>query len=251
MNTEDLLDIALKAGELLLCSGAEIYRVEDTILRIFNAYGVEGDCFVLLTGIFISAKGQEGTTISRIKRIKGYSFNLHRIELVNAFSRDIEIKNMSFNEAMKVLRNIEAAKRYSFKVRLLSASLTAFVYALLFRGSFFDATAAFFIGMVVYFIKERLSSLGFFQFFEFLVSGLIAGGLSIAIVKLFPDLNIYKIIIGSIMILVPGMAITTGIKDALYGDIVSSLYRLAEAIFISTAVGAGVGIMLSLGLRLI
>ena len=98
-------------------------------------------------------------------------------------------------------------------------------------------------------MREKISHTGIFQFLEFFLSGTLAGCLSLLSVKLFPALDIYKIIIGSIMVLVPGVAITNGIKDALYGDTVSSLYRISEAIFISIAIGAGVGIVLSTGLR--
>lgn len=91
--------------------------------------------------------------------------------------------------------------------------------------------------------------MGFFQFLEYFISGLFVGGLSVLAIKLFPGLDIYNIIIGSIMILLPGVAITNGIKDALYGDTVSSLYRVAETVFISVAVGSGVGIILTIGLR--
>jgi uncharacterized membrane protein YjjP (DUF1212 family) len=91
--------------------------------------------------------------------------------------------------------------------------------------------------------------MGFFQFLEYFISGLLVGGMSLIFIRLFPALDIYNIIIGAIMILVPGVAVTNGIKDALYGDTVSSLYRMAETVFISVAVGSGVGIVLTLGMR--
>ena len=249
MNANELMEVALKTGEMLLCSGAEIYRVEDTIFRIFKSYNIECECFVLLSGIFITVQNRNGEVLSRIKRIKGHSIDLYRIELVNSFARSLQKQPLNYNEAMEQLRYISDAPRYKFATKLVFAGITAFVYALIFKGSFYDSLAAFFISMVIYSVKVKISEAGFFQFFEFFVSGMIAGSLSLTAAKLLPDVNIYKTILGAIMILVPGVAITSGIKDALYGDIVSSLYRIAEAVFISIAVGAGVGIMLSVGLR--
>jgi len=43
-----------------------------------------------------------------------------------------------------------------------------------------------------------------------------------------------------LFILLPGLAITNAMKDALYGDIVSSMFRLTEAVFVAAAVGVGV-----------
>lgn len=88
-----------------------------------------------------------------------------------------------------------------------------------------------------------------FEFFEYFASGVAAGALSTLAIKLFPFMDLYRIIIASIIILLPGLAITNAMKDALYGDIVSSMFRLTEAVFVAAAVGVGVAIALSVGLR--
>jgi uncharacterized membrane protein YjjP (DUF1212 family) len=64
MNVREVTDIAVKAGEILLTSGAEIYRVEDTINRICEAYNIKCESFVLPTGIFVSAYNSQGDTVS-------------------------------------------------------------------------------------------------------------------------------------------------------------------------------------------
>lgn len=249
MKTKDLIQIALKSGEILLCNGAEVYRVEETILRIFKSYGSDCECFVLLSGIFLSAKDENGETITEIRRLKGHTINLNKVDLVNSFSRNLEKLLLSYQEALEVLKKIECTPIYSYPLRLVCTGITAFVYTILFRGRLEEALTAFFISLVIFVMREKITLTGIFQFLEFFLSGTLAGFLSLMAVILFPGLDIYKIIIGSIMILVPGVAITNGIKDALYGDTVSSLYRIAEAIFVSVAIGAGVGIVLSAGLR--
>jgi len=249
MKTEEIINIAIKAGEILLTSGAEIYRVEDTITRICKSYGMECESFVLPTGIFISAKGSGHETISSIKRIKDRTVNLHRIELINMFSRNLQQNPVSYFEAVKALNDIKNMKGFNFITHAISAGIAAFAFTLLFKGRINEGIAACIISIVIFVIKWKISEIGFFQFFEFFISGLIAAVISLAAVRILPDLNIYQVIIGSIVILLPGVAITNGIKDALYGDIVSSLSRLGEAVLVAIAVGAGVGIVLSVGLR--
>ena len=51
------------------------------------------------------------------------------------------------------------------------------------------------------------------------------------------------------MILIPGVALTNGIKDALYGDFVSGLAKFGEAMLIIAAVGAGIGTALAISLK--
>ncbi len=249
MQTAELMQIALKSGEIMLTSGAEIYRVEETIIRICNSYHTTCESFVLPTGIFISIRDGNGETKTTFKRIQQRTIDLDRIDRVNTFSRSLAASLLDYETASECLANIEAGKAYSLPVRLAAASVASFVFTLLFKGSFYDGLAAIPIGLLVYITKESFSRKGFFQFFELFIAGLAAGFLSIAAVRLFPDLNEYKIIIGSVMLFLPGMAITNGIKDAFYGDLVASFTRLGEAFLIAAAVAAGVAISLSIGMK--
>jgi uncharacterized membrane protein YjjP (DUF1212 family) len=144
LKTGELMEIALEAGKILLVSGAEIYRVEDTIIRILKSYKVEGDCFVLLSGIFITARDSENRDVKTIiKRIKGHTSDLKKIELVNSFSRWIERETPDYSAALEVLKEIESSGSYTFNVRCIAAGVTAFAYITLLGGSFFEALASF------------------------------------------------------------------------------------------------------------
>jgi len=200
-----LSEIALKAGELLLKSGAEIYRVEDTIVRIFKAYGYQCECFVLLTGIFISVKDDEDKTISVLKRVKGQGFDLNRIEMVNAFSRSLFLNRISYTEAVNALNEIEAKNVYGFNTYLTAAGFNAFVYTMLFKGTPIEALVALFVSILVYAIKIIISKIGFFDFINFIIAGIIVAGTSLIALKILPSINIYKVIIGGVIILLPGM----------------------------------------------
>jgi len=248
METKEVLEIALLSGEILLVSGAEVYRVEETIKRISDSYNVNCECFVMPTGIFVSSNGNGDGFVSYVRRIKERSMDLHKIELINSFSRKISEDPLGYDEAMKELEYIQNGPYFKFPLMLVAAGMTAFVYALLFKGTLFEALIAFVISVAIFAFQTKSKNAGF-QFLQLLIAGMLAGGVSIGMKKIFPVLNIDKIIIGSIMILVPGVAITNSIKDALYGDIVSSLSRMGEAIFIATAVGIGVAIMLLFGTR--
>ncbi len=250
MKTGELTEVALKAGEILLKSGAEIYRVEETIRRICRSYGVRCESFVLPTGIFVTVKAAEGAeSYSSLTRINQRTVDLHRINLINGFSRRLDQSLMSYEAALDELSQIENLRPYPFAVRLVVAGIAAFVFTLLFKGSVYESIIAAIIGILIFTVREILSGTGLFQFFELFVSGLVAGAAGIFSVGLFPEFHLFKIIIGSIMMLLPGVAITNSIKDALYGDIVASISRLGEAAYVAAAVGAGVGIAVSVGLK--
>jgi uncharacterized membrane protein YjjP (DUF1212 family) len=59
-------------------------------------------------------------------------------------------------------------------------------------------------------------------------------------------MHIDKVIIGSVMPLVPGLPITNAVRDLMAGDLVSGLARGAEAFFSAFAIGAGIAVTLAL-----
>ena len=84
-------DIAALAGEILLASGAEIFRVEETIDRICRAYGVaSADAFVLSSGIFLTAGNETERAFARVRHIPLSGARLDRVAAVNQLSREIE-----------------------------------------------------------------------------------------------------------------------------------------------------------------
>ena len=55
-NTKEILTLAVEIGDAMLRCGAEIYRVEDSVIRILEAFGLDDfDAYVLSNGIFASA----------------------------------------------------------------------------------------------------------------------------------------------------------------------------------------------------
>ena len=53
-------------------------------------------------------------------------------------------------------------------------------------------------------------------------------------------------IIGSLMILTPGIAFTMGIRDFVHGDYLSGTIRMIDALLIAASIAIGTGLVLSL-----
>jgi uncharacterized membrane protein YjjP (DUF1212 family) len=247
MKAKQVLEIALYAGEMLLSNGAEAYRVEETIERICNSYNLKCECMSTAKGVFVSVVDNNDEKITSLRKIKSICVDLYRIELINSFSRDIQSKHFSYEEAKKILRDIDNAPYFKFPVRLLAACMTSFIYSIFFNGTIYDAIASAVISICIYCLLEKTSEINLFKFFEFFFSGFLIGGLSMTAEKLFPLINKGNVITGAIMILIPGVALTNGIKDIIYNDFMSGMVKFGEAMLIITAIGAGIGAALTLG----
>ena len=67
MDYQALIEMAVLAGEIMLVSGAEVYRIEDTVSRILKQSGLEGiEVFALATGIFATLSDPSISAITAV-----------------------------------------------------------------------------------------------------------------------------------------------------------------------------------------
>lgn len=246
MKTSEIALLAQKAGELLLISGAEIYRVEETINRICKAYGAYSDAFALPTGIFITVKDDSGDTVTLTLRIKERANDFTKIAEVNNFSRETAHNPLSFDEAMEALKKIENSRHYPYPLRMVTSGATAMVFSLMFGGGLIEGTTALITGILIFLTVNSIRKIFTNQILEYFLSGMLSGVIVLIAGLIFKRLDVYSIIIGSIMMQLPGVAITNGIRDGINGDIVSAIARIIEAILWVTALGVGVAVVLML-----
>ena len=233
----------------MMKSGAEIYRVEDTVTRICKAGRISYvDVFATPTGIFITL--DEGTrdsdVFTYIKRIKGSSTDLSTISEINRFSREFTTTDLSVEEGMEVLSEIEAKKPFPIGARLLGAALVASIFCTIFGGAVNDFPAAFVIGGISYFLSILLNKIDTHFFIKGFCCCFLATFLALIVTSAGFASDFSCIVIGTLMIFVPGVAITNSIRDFLSGDMLSGLARLAEALVIAVSLASGAGLMLKL-----
>jgi uncharacterized membrane protein YjjP (DUF1212 family) len=247
LDTNRVINLAANAGKIILESGGETYRVEETITRICNAYGlIQPESFVTPTGIMISASDSDGKIISLVKRIKARTVDLEKISRVNDLSRSIKPKQLSVEFVQTELDKISQTPRYSFRTTLFFSAFAASFFTLLFGGNIYDFMVSFFIGIIIKSISIGLSSIEINEFFINVLGGAVAAALALVAVNLHLAFNVDKIIIGSIMLLVPGLAITNAIRDTIAGDLVAGVSRGLEAFLVAVAIAVGSGVTLKL-----
>ena len=247
MPLEDIVRLAVLAGEVLLRNGAETSRAEETMYHIARACGADkAECFVIPTGVFLTVTDVSGRPLTTMRRIKDRTINLDRIAKVNELSRRLADSRIDHAEAMALLGRI-AKERTGFSLlpSMVASGLVGGCFAVLQDGGAGELAAALLTAMTVRYIAHVVSRLHGVQFtFEFL-GALAAAMLGSLVFYLWPWLNRDVIVVGGIMPLVPGMAITNAIRDVIAGDLLSGLSRGLEAALTAVAVAMGVVIVLA------
>ena len=226
---EYLLCLALDVGEGMLKNGGEISRVEDTIERICKAYGAAHvEVFSIISFISAAIRMPDGSYSSQLRRIKTTGTNLNTLERLNALSREICATTPTLEVFDGRIRELKKTPPYPTSVRIAASSVAVGGFALFFGGNIFDALIAMFIGAIICLIdiysSARLNSMA-----KTVISAFIATVLAGLSVRIGINSNPDFIIIGSIMILVPGLAFGTALRDLLCGDLLAGSLKTLQA----------------------
>ena len=246
MDCNKLAKAVTKAGVLLLESGAETYRVEDTMRRLCYHYGAEVvDSYATPTLIIISfSMGDE--LVHNVKRTQMRTIDLHKVDQVNHLSRAAAKQKLTLDELLEELNRIEQENTYSPLIKVLASGICTFGFAFFFHGSLQDACVAFVCGCLLQMLLYWLSYLGLDNFFKNVTGGAFVTLFSFFCMKLGLCQSLDTAIISVLMLLVPGLAITNAMRDTVSGDLISGTSRIMEALIIAVAIAVGSGLIFAL-----
>jgi uncharacterized membrane protein YjjP (DUF1212 family) len=247
MIEEQILDTVLKAGCMLLEDGAEVYRVEDTMVRLATSFSQVQSAvsYVTATGVMLSIT-INGSTNTKIARVKNTGRNLHQINEINSLSRTCTVHELPVEEVNHQLSQFAAEKGYSFFVQTLFGAIGAGGFAIFFGGGARDIICVFFIGIAIRLLQQYLETLKINSFFVNLLLAMLAAQLCVWCSDYIASTNLDTMVISSIMLLVPGLSLTNAIRDTLSGDYLSGLARLSDASLVAIAIALGCGLILYL-----
>lgn len=252
---------ALDLGKLLLENGAETYRVENTVHHLLESRGIGHiQTFVIPTGIFVAAEYND-ESFSYVARVADISINLRVITRVNELSRDFVASDMSIRRATKRLDHIRTTKSYRPILRYIYGGLAAGLFTILFNGGVSELIVSTIVSAIVIDAMDRLDAIGVNYFIKNVLGGIVAAGTAILFsyavetasatmgFAIPVDTNI--VIIGAIMTLVPGVALTNAVRDSISGDFVSGMSRTTEAVIVALAIAFGVGIVINFAIAIL
>lgn len=245
--TSQVLDLCTGIGRAMLENGAETYRVEDTVYRVAINYGMQGvSVFSVPTALIITVQDPSGIEHTRLHRVTEQKSNLQIITDANELSRRIAQTDISIDEALfEINRMNRSTSAYTIFHEFLAAALICGFFAILFRGNLHDLVAASIAGSIGYISYLYLQKLIDIRFFSELLASVLIGWTSFFLTTIGVGHDTNIIIIASVMTLVPGKAITNGIRDLMASHLLSGVSVLADALLTASAIGIGIATVLS------
>ena len=242
---DEVLETAVEAGHILLESGAEIFRVEETMKRISRYFGVDEDhkeFFVLANGLFASGKTEKGH-YAKVLQSRVQSARLSRVVAINQLSRQIEQGKYTLPEARRELERIRNTPEPPKLLQILASGFGSAAFCVMLGGDFQDTLVSFIAGLLLYVFVLFVANPHMSKISGNLIGGMIVTVVCLLCQKISLGHSLSHMIVGGIISLVPGLSFTNGIRDIADGDYISGAVRLLDAIIVFVSIAVGVGIV--------
>ena len=240
MDYNTLLDLATDLGYELAMSGAETFRVEESINRVLAAYGVESEVFAIPNCLTVSIQTEDGQLMTRMRRIGAHGNDLDTVERFNGLSRAICNRKPNPQEGKRWLEIVRQGRlHYRFPMYLVGNFLGGAGFAIFFGGNWIDFICGGICGVIIGFVTRYLENMKANPFFR-----TIAAAFAMALPAYLMGTagichNVDATIIGALMILVPGLLFTNAMRDIIYGDTTSGVNRIVQVFLTAVALSLG------------
>ena len=236
------LKLAVSIGEMLLQSGGEIYRVQETLGRILEAYGIEDyNVFVVSNGIFATIHEEREDRGSIVRYVPLGSVHLGKIAALNQLSREICEGKYTLEEAYQRLEECNRLPSVGNGHRMLAGGMGCAAFCYIFGGRWMECLVAYGLGVLLQLFLQVEARRNVSKFIVNIIGSAMITALSFSLTTTGINFMYDKVIIGSIVPLVPGMALTTSIRELFNGDYLSGSIHLIDALMTATCIAVGVG----------
>lgn len=244
---QEILNLAISAGSALLKCGGEIYRVEDTVSHILEAYGItDYNVYVVSNGIFATVEETGEHPCHMVRHVPLGSVELEKICAINELSRQICRHAYTVEEAKEALIKCQDIDVPSYSTKLLSCGAGSAAFCYIFDGKFIDAVISFGLGVILQIFLFKISKKSSSRFIPNILGSFLVTFLGLLLQHTPLVFQQDKVVIGSIIPLVPGVSFTTSIRDFFGGDYLSGAIHLIDALLTALCIAIGVGSAFSL-----
>lgn len=237
---EPLFTQLLDLAAAMIACGGDVNLVESSLERLGAAYGaVRVDAFVITSNMTVTMRGADGRVFSQTRRIHTAMANdFNKLERLHALCALCCEKRLDAAQVEERLESIRVSKPNRLAI-YLGSILAASSFAAFFGSGVGDALVSALFAIIICVLSERVKPYCPNEIVFDFIASLVCGLGICACVRFVPGLHGDMIIIGDIMLLIPGIALTNSMRDMLAGDTVAGALRFMESLLWAGALALG------------
>ncbi len=233
------IDLVMTIAQRMVEAGAEIGRVEESVSRMCAAYDCDTEVYVTSSHMTITFRSQE-ELCTQSRRTGDSSLNIEKIHRLNDLVRMVSATAPADEKIEQELEQIEKAPHYPFWLYLFACAMIGSTFCIFFGGhNPWEAVFAAIIGCGVGGAGKGLEVFRPNKILSRFLSSFLGSVSAMIVLRLGWVDTVDNIVIGNIMVLIPGIGITNALRDLFIGDTTTGLYRFVEAILLALAIALG------------
>ncbi|MET4676756.1 threonine/serine exporter family protein [Luteibacter sp. ME-Dv--P-043b] len=217
--------------------GTTAPRLETAISRSAQRLGLSAEVWSSPTAIIVSfadlGQGDDGVAqVTQVMRLPPGDVNLARLCEADRIADAVIDGQMELREGFHLLRKLGAPEtsRAALGVIASYGLCAATVVGLLLHSAWPDLITAGFIGVIIGWITVASGSRPRLATASDAISAMVATAIAIVVSAYLVPLAVKSVILGSLIVLMPGMALTTAVREISSQHLVAGVARMGGAI---------------------
>lgn len=240
MNNNKIVQGILDIGESMLISGAENYRIEDSLYRMCRSYGfVKYDVFVIPSNIQITVETENGDIITQVRHIENADIDFDQLDYMNNLCRYVCSHTPDEEELQKKYQEVKNRPPQHPAAKYFAGVMGGTGFAVFFGCNFKDAIVAVIVSLMIVvvgkWLEKREGNLFVYNTILSLLSEVI---IVLSVRNGFAD-HPERIMIGIVMLLISGLSTTNGIREILQKDYISGFINIMNSILGAAGIAVG------------
>ena len=143
----------------MLCSGAENFRLDDTLYRMCKSYGFERyDVFAIPSNIQITVKTPDGEFLTQIRHIESTGINYDRLDYLNNLARYVCQNTPDADELHEKFLEVMNREEQPLILTYAAGIMGGTGFAVFFGCGFMDALVAALVSLMIVFVGNWLGN---------------------------------------------------------------------------------------------
>lgn len=240
MNYNKIVQGILDIGESMLISGAENYRIEDSLYRMCRSYGfVKYDVFVIPSNIQITVETENGDIITQVRHIENADIDFDQLDYMNNLCRYVCSHTPDEEELQKKYQEVKNRPPQHPAAKYFAGIMGGTGFAVFFGCNFKDAIVAVVVSLMIVVVGKWLEKReGNLFVYNTILSFLSEVIIVLSVRNGFAD-HPERIMIGIVMLLISGLSTTNGIREILQKDYISGFINIMNSILGAAGIAVG------------
>jgi uncharacterized membrane protein YjjP (DUF1212 family) len=236
----EINEVALWAGALMLASGAETDRIEETVHRMGTALGANWLDILISPNAIILTSSSGGEFRTRVRRVAALGVNMRILDEVNALSRRVTHGELDAHQTRDELARISRMPHYNRWLVVLMVALACASFARLFGGGAGEMAITFAASGAAMIVRQEFQRRYFNIYLTTLVTAFTAAFLALLGVVAGVTRTDVPLLSG-VLLLVPGVHLVNAAEDILKGHLVTGVVRGLLGAVLAACIAIGMG----------